>query len=122
DVVLNHHEPNYLDGVMKATDGRGVDIVLEMAAHINLDKDLNVLARGGRVVSIGSRGRVEIDPRGTMGRDAAILGLTLFNATPAELVQIHASLVAGLRSGTLRPLVSREFPLADAPKAHDAVM
>ena len=121
-LALNHHEPNYLDAVMKATDGRGVDIVLEMAAHINLDKDLSVLARGGRVVCIGSRGRVEIDPRGAMGRDAAILGMLLFNATPAELVSIHASIVAGLANGSLNPIIGQEFPLADAPKAHAAVM
>jgi NADPH:quinone reductase len=122
DVVLNHHEPGYLDQVMNVTDGRGVNVVLEMAAHINLDKDLTVLAFGGRVVVIGNRGRVEIDPRGTMGRDAAILGMTLFNASPAELVSIHAGLIAGLANGTLNPVVGREFPLADAPRAHEAVL
>jgi len=122
DVVLNHREPNYLDQVIPATDGRGVNIVLEMAAHLNLDKDLSVLAFGGRVVVIGNRGRIEIDPRGTMGKDAAIVGMTLFNAGPAELVAIHAALVAGLANGTLNPVVSREFPLADAAKAHVAVL
>jgi NADPH:quinone reductase len=122
DIVLNHREANYLDGVMKATGGRGVDIILEMAAHLNLDKDLSVLAKHGRVVVIGSRGPVEIDPRGIMGRDGAILGLTMFNATPAELVSIHAALVAGLGNGTLNPAVGREFPLADAPRAHEAVL
>ena len=93
-----------------------------MAAHINLDKDLTLLAKFGRVVSVGNRGRIEIDPRGTMGRDAAILGMTLFNATPADLVSCHAALVAGLSNGTLNPVVGREFPLADAARAHEAVM
>ena len=82
--------------IMQATDGRGVDVILEMAAHINLDKDLALLAQRGRVVVIGNRGRVEIDARQAMGRDAAILGMTLFNATPAELASIHAAIVAGL--------------------------
>jgi NADPH2:quinone reductase len=122
DVVLNHHEPNYLDGVMKATDGRGVDIVFEMAAHLNLDKDLTVLAKGGRVISIGSRGRIEIDPRGTMGREADIRGMMTFNITAAELASINAAIVAGLRNGTLAPIVGREMPLADASKAHEAVL
>lgn len=122
DVVLNHREPGYLDGVMTATGGRGVNVVLEMAAHINLDKDLAVLAHGGRVVVIGSRGRVEIDPRGTMGKDAAVMGMLLFNTSPADLVSIHAALVAGLANGTLSPVVGREFALADAPKAHEAVL
>jgi NADPH2:quinone reductase len=92
-----------------------------MAAHINLDKDLSVLARYGRVVVVGNRGRIEIDPRQTMARDAAILGLTLFNATPAELSEIHAGLIAGLANGTLNPVVGRELPLTEATRAHQAV-
>ena len=105
-----------------ATDGRGVDLILEMAAHINLDKDLGLLARNGRVVMIGTRGRVEIDPRQTFPRDGAILGMTLFNAGPAELAAMHMALVAGLENGALNPVVGRELPLADAPAAHEAVL
>jgi NADPH2:quinone reductase len=121
-VVVNHKEPNYLDDVMRATGGRGVDVILEMAAHINLDKDLSILARFGRVVVIGNRGRIEIDARQTMARDAAILGMTMFNATPAELASVHAALVAGLANGALNPIVGREMVLADAPRAHEAVL
>jgi len=122
DVVVNHRNQNYMDDVLKATDGKGVDVILEMSANTNLDKDLSVLARHGRIVVIGSRGRVEIDPRGAMARDAAILGMTLFNAAPAELVSIHAALVAGLANGTLNPIVGREFPLDQAARAHEAVL
>jgi NADPH:quinone reductase len=122
DVVVNHKTPNYTDAIRAATGGRGVDVVLEMAAHINLDTDLGLLAPRGRVVVIGNRGRVEIDPRQAMGRDAAILGMTLFNATPAEVASIHAALIAGLENGTLNPVIGRQMPLADAARAHEAVM
>jgi len=122
DVVVNHKTPNYVDEIRRATGGRGVDVVIEMAAHINLDTDLSLLAPKGRVVVVGNRGRVEIDARQAMGRDAAILGMTLFNASPAEVASIHAGLVAGLENGTLKPVVGREFPLADAARAHEAVM
>ena len=122
DFVANHREPTYLDEIMRATGGRGVDVVLEMAAHVNLDKDLSLLAPRGRVVVIGSRGRVEINPQLTMGRDAAILGMTLFNINEADMASIHAALVAGLANGTLNPVVGRELPLAGAAKAHEAVM
>jgi NADPH:quinone reductase len=122
DLAINHGDANYLDAVMSATDGRGVDLILEMAAHINLDKDLGLLARNGRVVMIGTRGRVEIDPRQTFPRDGAILGMTLFNAGPAELAAMHMALVAGLENGALNPVVGRELPLADAPAAHEAVL
>jgi NADPH2:quinone reductase len=121
-VVVDHHDPGYLDAISKATGGKGVDVILEMAAHINLDKDLTLLAKYGRVVIVGSRGRIEIDPRGTMGREGAILGMLLFAVTPPELAATHAALVAGLENRTLRPLVGREFSLAEAPKAHEAVL
>jgi NADPH2:quinone reductase len=121
-LVVNHKEPNHLDAVLRATNGRGADVVLEMAAHINLDSDLTVLAPRGRVVVIGNRGRIEIDPRQAMGRDAAILGMTLFNAPPAELVAIHAALIAGLANGSLNPVVGREVPLSEAARAHEAIL
>ncbi len=122
DIVVNHAEQGYTDAIMKATGGRGVDVIVEMAAHVNLDRDLGLLARGGRVVVVGSRGRVEINPRDAMGRDADIRGLMLFNASDADMRDIHAAIGAGLTNGTLKPVVGRELPLADAARAHQAVM
>jgi NADPH2:quinone reductase len=120
--VLNHRQPDYLSDVMQLTGGHGVDVVLEMLANVNLDRDLDVIAFRGRIVVIGNRGRVEIDARKSMGKDGNILGMTLFNTTREELQEIHAGLVAGLESGTLNPVVGKEFPLSDAAKAHIAVM
>lgn len=120
--VLDHHAANYLEKLPELTCGQGVDVILEMLANVNLDKDLFALATGGRVVVIGCRDTVEIDPRIAMGREAAILGMTLFNASDKELVSMHAAFAAGLENGTLRPVVSRELPLAEAATAHHAVM
>ena len=89
---MNHKVSGYTDEIMKATGGRGVDLIVEMAAHVNLDRDLGLLAKHGRVVVVGNRGKTEIDARQAMGRDAAILGMTLFNVTEAEFVEIHAAL------------------------------
>ena len=50
------------------------------------------------------------------------MGMTLFNSGPAELAAIHRALVAGLESGALTPVVGREFPLEEAPRAHEAVL
>jgi NADPH2:quinone reductase len=120
--VLNHREPDYLQKVPALAGGQGVDVILEMLANVNLDRDLDVIALHGRVVVIGNRGRIEIDPRKTMGRDASILGMTLFNATRADLEEIHAGIVAGLENGALKPVIGKEMPLADAAQAHVAVM
>ena len=121
DHVLDHHEAGYLDRIKQQAGGQGVNVILEMLANENLGKDLGLLAPGGRVVVIGSRGKVEIDPRDTMGRNGSILGMSLFNATEDELHSIHAALIAGFRDGVLRPVIARQFALSDAPRAHEAI-
>lgn len=120
--VFDHRLPNYLEQVLALTSGRGVDVILEMLANVNLGRDLGVLAQRGRVVVIGSRGPVEINPREAMSRDATILGMLLMNASEPETLRIHAALSAGLESGTLRPVVGRELPLAEAARAHREIM
>lgn len=120
--VLDHATSDYLHTLTALTDGGGVDVIIENLANVNLNKDLAVLAKHGRVVVIGSRGTIEVNPRAAMLRDGVILGMALWNATEAELASIHAALVAGLASGTLRPVVGQELPLKEAPRAHEAVM
>jgi NADPH2:quinone reductase len=120
--VLDHTAADYPGQVMAVTGGAGPDVVLEMLANVNLQKDLDMVARFGRIVIIGNRGTIEINPRATMGKDATITGLVLWNASAAELASIMAALTAGLGNGTLRPVVGREFKLADAAAAHTAVL
>jgi NADPH2:quinone reductase len=120
--VFDHRAPDHFEQIIKATGGRGVDVIVELLANVNLGKDLTILAKGGRVAIIGSRGRVEIDPRDTMQRDADLRGMALPNTSPEEMASIHAALVAGLENGTLRPVIGKEFPLAEAAQAHRAVM
>jgi NADPH2:quinone reductase len=93
-----------------------------MLANVNLARDLTMLAPAGRVVVIGNRGHIQINPRDAMSREASILGLTLFAATDADLHEIHAAIFAGLENGTLRPIVRQELPLLEAPRAHELVM
>jgi NADPH:quinone reductase len=120
--AFNHRDAGRVDAIRQATDGRGVDIVLEMLANANLDTDLALLAKGGRVIVIGSRGRVEIDPRQTMGKEAAVLGMTLWNVPPDEVFRIDTALTAALEDRTLRPVVGRELPLAEAARAHREIL
>jgi NADPH2:quinone reductase len=120
--VLDHHAPDYLELLLTLTEGRGVDVVLEMLANVNLAKDLSVLAAKGRVVVIGNRGNIEINPREIMRRDAAVLGMVLWNTSREDLAKIHAGLVAGLENRSLRPVIGKELPLADAVQAHRAVL
>ena len=120
--VFDHRAPDHFDHIMKATEGNGVDVIVELLANLNLGKDLTILAKGGRVVIIGSRGPVEINPRDAMQRDADVRGMILPNTPPTELASIHDALVAGLENGTLRPVIGKEFPLAEAAEAHRTVI
>ncbi|HEY6388682.1 MAG TPA: NADPH:quinone reductase [Candidatus Acidoferrum sp.] len=120
--VFDHSKPGYLDEIMKATGGRGVDIVLEMLANVNLAHDLKLLATNGRVIVIGNRGEITINPRDAMARRASIRGFTLWAITASEEADIHAGIIAGLENGTLRPVVGKELPLAEAARAHKEIL
>lgn len=120
--ILNHRVSGYLEAALGLTRGQGFDVILEMLANVNLEQTLPLLARNGRVVVIGSRGRVEITPRDLMFREADVRGMSLFNVAEHELAGIHRAIGAGLRSGFLQPVVSQSFQLEDAAKAHVAVL
>lgn len=120
--ALDHKASDHFDRALSLTGGRGYDVIVEMLANVNLARDLTVLAHGGRVVVVGNRGNIEINPRDLMSRDGAILGMTLWNVSAADLFSIHSALAAGLENKTLRPVVSQELPLAEASRAHVAIM
>ena len=120
--AFDHTKPGYAEEIMKATGGRGVDLILEMLANVNLATDLKLLALRGRVIVIGNRGGITINPRDMMSRRASVRGFTLWAATDSECAEIHAAIAAGLDNGTLRPIVGKELPLKEAPRAHQDVL
>src|SRR4029077_9653983 len=91
--VFDHTSPDYQKEIMEKTDGRGVDLVVEMLANVNLIRDLEMLAMRGRVVIVGNRGALELNPRSIMQKDAVVTGFTNWNTTPKELVIAHAAII-----------------------------
>jgi NADPH2:quinone reductase len=120
--VLDHRDPAHLEAALALAGGRGFDLIVEFLANANLGDDLQALAPRGRVVVVGSRGPVEVDARDLMNAEGAVLGMRLPNASPDEMAAARAAVDAGLRSGALRPVVGRELPLAEAPRAHRLLM
>lgn len=120
--VAEHNITDDPEKIRSLTGGKDVNLILEMLANANLAKDLGVLPRKGRVVVVGSRGPIEIDPRLTMTNEVDIRGMTINQATPEEMRSMHASIGAALEAGTLHPIIQEQIPLADAPRAHQAVM
>jgi len=120
--AFNHRNAGYQQEIMKASSDKGMDVILEMLANVNLGGDLKMLAQQGRVVVIGSRGDVTITPRDLMSRRASVRAFTIWAARPAETAEIHAGLYAGLENGSLRPVVGKQFPLAEAARAHKEIL
>jgi NADPH:quinone reductase len=119
--VFDHSQPGYLEQVRTAS-ARGIDLVIEMLANVNLDHDLDLLSPGGRVVIVGSRGRVEIDPRKTMGKETDIRGMTLWGGGDDGLDRAFKAVNDLFASRRLWPAVAQTFKLADAALAQKRVM
>ena len=114
--TFEHTKSGYTEEILATAKGLGVDLVLEMLANVNLDQDLKLLAHRGCVVVIGSLGDISITPRDLMTRRGSIHAFSLLGITEAEEKEIHAGILAGLENGTLRPVVGKELPLAEASR------
>lgn len=122
DAVFDHTDEDHLGDIRDFTGGKGVDIIIEMLANVNLERDFEALAMFGRIVVVGNRGSIQFTPRLAMTKDATIYGMSLFNSNAEARAEIHAAIYKGLSEGWLDPPVSREFPLADAPTAHHEII
>jgi len=122
DFVLNHNQTGYLDKISQVSNGSGIDVVIEMLANVNLEKDLQVLNKFGRVVVIGNRGALDFNPRLTMAKEADILGMAVWNAPLDEFNESLIAVEAALKNGGLQPFVGTILPLAKAAKAQAQIL
>ncbi|KAL7386728.1 hypothetical protein ABVT39_012563 [Epinephelus coioides] len=120
--AFNHREEGYTQKIMEATEGKGIDVIVEMLSNVNLSKDLQMLAFGGRVTVVGCRGSIEINPRDTMAKESSIIGVALFFSKPEETKECAALLYAGMEAGWLRPVVGSQYPLEKAAQAHHDII
>ncbi|XP_054368779.1 quinone oxidoreductase isoform X5 [Mirounga angustirostris] len=87
--VFNHRELNYIDKIKKSVGEKGIDVIIEMLANVNLSNDLNLLSYGGRVIVVGSRGPIEINPRDTMAKESSIIGVALYSSTKTLFIYFN---------------------------------
>ena len=121
DLAVNHNVEGYVDQVREASNG-GPQLILEMLANVNLATDLELVAKYGRVVIIGAREEVSINPRVMMIKELDVRGLALFNLSRPQSEAIMDDLIAGLADGSLNPIIGAEMPLAEAAAAYERVM
>jgi len=122
DHAVDHTKEGYLDEVKRLTCGIGPDLILEMLANINLSADMDVAAKFGRIMIIGNRGEIIINPRVAMMKELDIRGIALWNATHEQMRPIMKDILTAAAEGTVRPVIGKQMPLAEAAAAHVAVL
>jgi NADPH2:quinone reductase len=120
--IFDHSADGYLGEIREQTGDRGVDIIIEMLANVNLQNDFEALAMFGRITIVGNRGSLEFNPRAAMTKDATIFSMSLFYAPKSAFYEIHAANFEGQSDGSLNPVIDQTFPLADAPASHEAII
>lgn len=122
--AINYHEQDFVEEVKKHTEGRGVDVVLDMVAGDYVPRELGLLAEDGRLVFIATLGgkRADIDASLIMRRRLTVTGSTL-RARPvafkaALALQLHEKVWPLLESGQAKPVIHQIFAARDAAKAH----
>lgn len=124
DIALNYRTTDWVAALNEATGGRGVDVILDMVGGDYLPRNLGLLAVEGRLVQIAfvRSPKAEVDFSVLMHKRAWITGSTLRPRTPAEKGDIARALCAEvwplIEAGTVRPVIHRVFPLAQAAEAH----
>ncbi len=127
DVVIDYHAQDFVDVVREATDGHGADVVLDIIGAKYLDRNVSVLADGGRLIVIGLQGgsRAELD----LGALLAKRGLVAATALRSRPLADKARIIADVRTHVwplveadrVRPIVDRVVPMRDAATAHRVV-
>ncbi|NXA50493.1 QOR oxidoreductase, partial [Nothocercus julius] len=108
--------------IQEYTGTKGIDIIIEMLSNVNLATDLHLLAYGGRVMVVGCRGPIEINPRDTMSKESSIIGVSLSLATEEERNECAAAVLDGIEAGWLKPGIGSEYPLENIAKAHEDII
>lgn len=127
DVAVNYREGDFVAACREATQGGGVDVVLDSIGAPYLERNLEALATGGRLVLIGLMGgaRAELDLGRLLMRRLAVIGSTLRARPVEEKARIVAAFQArfgpALEKGEIEPVVDRVLPLAEAGEAHRVV-
>jgi NADPH:quinone reductase-like Zn-dependent oxidoreductase len=123
-LAINYKQEDFLPAVLAATDQRGVDLILDPVGGSYLARNIGALAEYGRLVNIGLLGGTsgELDMGLLLRRSLRLVGSRLRPRPLAEKIaitrQFQERFWPGLLAGELRPILDRQFPLAEAQAAH----
>jgi NADPH:quinone reductase len=115
--IIDHHNPDHYDKIMKLTHMKGADVLLEIASGF-FRADMDIMAPFGRIVSIVG-GTFELPVHELMHKDISITGMDVFNTPDDEKKEIAAWLTGQLEKGAFSPIIRKEFRLSEAARAHE---
>ncbi|MDH5558425.1 MAG: NAD(P)H-quinone oxidoreductase [Alphaproteobacteria bacterium] len=124
EAVINYHGEDFVEAIGELTDGKGVDLILDMVGGSYIERNIAALAVEGRLVQIAFQqpSKVEIDFLPMMLKRLTITGSTLRPRTVAQKAEIAAELREKvwplIEAGKVKPLIHKTFPLAQAADAH----
>jgi putative PIG3 family NAD(P)H quinone oxidoreductase len=127
EVAINYRDEDFVERARAATDGRGVDVILDNMGAKYLPRNVAALAAGGRLVVIGLQGgrKGELDLGALLTKRASVTATSLRARPAAEKARIVAEVVAnvwpGVADGSVRPVVDRVLRLSEAAAAHRLV-
>jgi len=119
--VFNHNHKNY-DKKMVEHLGTGFDVIIEHLANINLGHDIQMINQNARVMIVGCRGSVNINPRHLMGPEANVQGVALGTTSKDQWKQMGAAIVAGVEAGWVNPVINKEYDMEQAAQVHHDII
>ncbi|MEU4195281.1 zinc-binding dehydrogenase [Kribbella sp. NPDC026611] len=127
DVAVDNDPDGYADRIRTATDGRGVDVVLDSTAGPTMTAGIESLAGFGRLINYGNasrEGQPLVDTKALAGRNLSVGGFWLVPAMdlPGGYAEPLTELLALTAAGKLRPLVGQEYPLEDVRRSHEDLL
>lgn len=118
--VYNHRKEDYLEKVKE--DGEQINVIIEMLANVNLLEDLKIISIHGRIVIVGSRGPIEIDPRLIMSSEVSVMGVMLVKSTLAEKEEQINFINEGFIAGWLKPVLWKILEVEFAKDSHHEII
>jgi len=125
DLAINYREGDFVAATLRATDGRGADVILDMVGGDYLPRNVAAAALEGRIALIGTQGgaRAELDLRSLMTKRLTLTASTLRSQPVENKGRIARALRENVwplfASRGLKPVIHARFPLADAALAHE---
>lgn len=122
DHAIQHLTPDDLSALRDATDQKGPDLIIEFLANVNLAADLDAVAKNGRIVVVGNRGEITINPRRLMEKECSIHGMAVTHITPEDRTRVSHAIFELLETGKVQPRIGKEYTFDEVQQAHRDLM